>query len=180
MPYLAAQRENNMTGTTTINISTTLYNQAADYARRHNTSVDKMMERSLMALLMQTAAGIGGEELLRGDDYQALMRRIADFQEYGQGWDDDGALPLNNEVVKNFKQVLLMSTDDELRGWTIFPAANGTLLMEYKPLEAGINIGKDDFSYYSFAEGKMEGKNHQSFSPEAVIETMRHIGYAGE
>ena len=80
-----------MTGTTAINISTTLYNQAADYARQHNTSVDKMMESILMALLMQTAVGIGGEGLIRGGDYQMLMRRLSDFQEYGPGWDDDGA-----------------------------------------------------------------------------------------
>ena len=48
---LAAQRENIMTGTTTINISTTLYNQAADYARQHNTSVERMMENYIVTLM---------------------------------------------------------------------------------------------------------------------------------
>ena len=40
-----------MTGTTTININTRLYNQAADYARQHNTSVEKMMENYIVALM---------------------------------------------------------------------------------------------------------------------------------
>ena len=40
------------------------------------------------------------------------------------------------------------STDYALDGWTIFPEANGTLLMEYQKKEAGINLGISDFSYY--------------------------------
>ena len=42
--------------TTQISINTELYNHAADYARSHNTSVEKMMESYIVALLtfMQT------------------------------------------------------------------------------------------------------------------------------
>lgn len=40
-----------MTATTPINISTQLYNQAADYARKHNTSVEKMTESYFLALM---------------------------------------------------------------------------------------------------------------------------------
>ena len=40
-----------MTGTIQISISTKLYNQAADYARSHNTSVDKMVESYFLSLM---------------------------------------------------------------------------------------------------------------------------------
>ncbi len=38
--------------TTQISINTELYNHAADYARRHNTSIDKMVERYFLTLLL--------------------------------------------------------------------------------------------------------------------------------
>ena len=43
-----------MTGTTQISINTELYNHAADYARQHNTSVEKMMERMVVSFLVET------------------------------------------------------------------------------------------------------------------------------
>lgn len=48
-----------MTGTTTINISTQLYNQAADYARQHNTSVEKIMEKLFFTFLDDERKGKG-------------------------------------------------------------------------------------------------------------------------
>lgn len=108
-----------------------------------------------------------------------MLRRLSDFQEYEQGWDDADARPLNKGVVKNFKKVLELSSDSNLSGWTIFPAANGTLLLEYKASEAGINIGRDDFSYYILkSDGSVEGKNQQKFSPSAILETMQYISHA--
>lgn len=114
----------------------------------------------------------------RSQCYQDMLRRLSDFQEYEEGWDDADALPLNRSVVKNFKKVLEQSNDSILEGWTIFPAANGTLLMEYKPAEAGINIGKEDFSYYRLSRnGSLEGKNNQVFTPNAIINTMELISH---
>ena len=40
-----------MTGTTQISINTELYNRAADYARSHNTSVERMMENYILSLM---------------------------------------------------------------------------------------------------------------------------------
>ena len=115
----------------------------------------------------------------RGLPYQNMLRRLSDFQEYERGWDDGDARPLNRNVVKNFKSVLEQSTDSLLAGWTIYPAANGSLLLEYKPTEAGINIGKDDFSYYFLAsDGTIGGKNHLQFSPSAILNVMQQISHA--
>ena len=163
-----------MTNTTPINVNTELYNKAQQYAKEHNTSVDKMMENYILTILMQTAIQ-PGNSAGRGKEYQNMIGRLSDFEAYEPGWDGDDARPLNRNVSKNMRQVLEKSEDTQLSGWTIFPAANGSLLLEYKPREAGINIGKDDFSYYCLTEEKVCGKNHLPFSPEAVIETMNLI-----
>lgn len=133
------------------------------------------MEQTLDFLRKLTRESVA---LPRGHNYQEMLRRLSDFQEYEEGWDDADALPLNHSVVKNFKKVLEQSTDSQLDGWTIFPVANGTLLLEYKPAEAGINIGKDDFSYYRLnGKGDVEGKNNQQFSPTAILNTMKLISH---
>ncbi len=130
------------------------------------------MERTLEFLRSLT------KETVTQTRNQEMLRRLSDFQEYEEGWDDADALPLNRNVVKNFKKVLEQSTDSVLEGWTIFPAANGTLLLEYKPAEAGINIGKDDFSYYRLnSNGDVEGKNKQLFTPTAILNTMEYISH---
>ena len=111
----------------------------------------------------------------RGAVYQEMLRRLSDFQTYEQGWDDADALPLNAKVVKNFKTVLEGTTDSLLEGWTLQPLNNGTLLLMFKPRRAGINIGKNAFSFYDYRNGELQGDNDLKFSSKAILNTMRRI-----
>ena len=104
-----------------------------------------------------------------------MLERLSDFQEYKKGWDGEDALPLNSQVVKNFKKVLQKSIDSDLQEWTIFPAANGTLLLQNKQRKSGINIGVNGYSYYSINNGEVKGENSLKFSPKAVLATMKRI-----
>ncbi|MBQ8487600.1 MAG: hypothetical protein IJ533_08135 [Prevotella sp.] len=112
-------------------------------------------------------------KLEHGRIYTEMLERLSDFQEYEQGWDGEDACPLNHHVVKNFKKLLKKSNDTELEGWTIYPAANGTLLLQNKIRKSGINIGIDGYSYYSISEGEAKGENNLKFSPQAVLNTMK-------
>lgn len=112
---------------------------------------------------------------IRGKAYTELLERLSDFQEYEAGWDGDNALPLNHSVVKNFKSILQESSDNDLQDWTIFPSANGTLLLQNKKRKSGINIGAQGFSYYTIQNGEAQGENNLAFSPDAVLEIMKQI-----
>lgn len=112
---------------------------------------------------------------VRGQIYTEMLERLSDFQEYEKGWDGDDALPLSRQVVKNFKAVLQKSRDSELEGWTFFPSANGTLLLQNKERKSGINIGTRGYSYYEIVDGEVKGENNLRFSPKSVIETMKRI-----
>ena len=112
---------------------------------------------------------------VRGQAYLTMLERLSDYQEYKKGWDGDDALPISTLVVKNFKKVLQKSTDSDLDGWTIYPAANGTLLLQHKERKSGINIGTQGFSYYATQNGEVKGENHLKFSPKAILETMKRI-----
>ena len=111
----------------------------------------------------------------KGQVYLEMLERLSDLQEYKRGWDGEDALPLNSQVVKNFKKVLQKACDDDLREWTIFPAANGTLLIQNKMRKSGINIGANGLSYYAIKDGEVAGENHLKFSPKLVIELMKRI-----
>lgn len=111
----------------------------------------------------------------RGIVYTEMLERLSDYQEYEKGWDGDNALPLSKQVVKNFKAFLQKSKDSELQGWTIFPAANGTLLLQNRERKSGINIGTNGYSYYEIVDGEVKGENNLKFSPKSVIETMKQI-----
>lgn len=97
---------------------------------------------------------------VRGQEYMAMLERLSDYQEFKKGWDGDDALPISTAVVKNFKKVLQKSTDSELYGWTIYPAANGTLLLQHKERKSGINIGAKGYSYYVNQNGVVKGENN--------------------
>ena len=111
----------------------------------------------------------------RGMAYTEMLERLSDYQEFEKGWDGDDALPLSKQVVKNFKAMLQKSQDSELQGWTIYPAANGTLLLQNKERKSGINIGTNGYSYYEIVDGEVKGENNLKFSPKSVIETMKRI-----
>ena len=111
----------------------------------------------------------------RGMVYTEMLERLSDYQEYEKGWDGEDALPLSKQVVKNFKAMLQKSRDSELQGWTIYPAANGTLLLQNKERKSGINIGTNDYSYYEIVDEEVKGENNLKFSPKSVIETMKRI-----
>ncbi len=63
-------------------------------------------------------------------------------------------------VVKNFKKVLQKSDDSQLAGWTIYPTANGTLLLQNKERKFGVNIGANGFSYFFIENGEANGESH--------------------
>lgn len=112
---------------------------------------------------------------VRGAAYLEMIERLSDYQEYEKGWDGEDALPLDKQVVKNFKKVLQKCADSNLAGWTIYPAANGTLLLQHKVRKSGINIGMNGFSYYYIQNGEAKGENHIKFSTKAVLDTMNRI-----
>lgn len=57
----------------------------------------------------------------------------------------------------------------------LYPAANGTLLLQHIERKSGIDIGAKGYSYYVNQNGVVKGENNLKFSPKAVLDTMKHI-----
>ncbi len=52
---------------------------------------------------------------VKGPVYTEMLERLSDYQEFERGWDGDDALPLNKQVVKNFKNLLQKCRESELK-----------------------------------------------------------------
>ena len=88
-------------------------------------------------------------------------------------WDGMAELPINNEVINNINAVVQISKNKDWNNWSIEPNVNGTIFLRRN--DAAVSLGVNAFSYYMKDGSKVVGKNKISFSPEALIETIRMI-----
>lgn len=152
----------------TIELNAEIYRQLG-YLSDDRSYLEKVLE------MLRGLTRIKSTAQAHGREYTELLECLSDFQDYEQGWDGEDALPLDKDVIKNFKKVLQSSEDKLLKGWVIFPERNGTLLMQNTNAGAGINIGSKDYSYYINKDGKIIGENAKKFTPASVMETLKKI-----
>lgn len=153
---------------TTIELNAEIYRQIG-YLSDDRSYLEKALE------LLQGLTRIKSVAKARSRKYTELLESLSDFQSYEQGWDGENALPLDKNVVINFKSILQECDDSYLKGWVISPEKNGTLFMCNDQCNAGINIGIRDYSYYMNKGGKVVGENSKEFTPASVIDTMKQI-----
>ncbi|MBQ9357447.1 MAG: hypothetical protein IJT98_09195 [Prevotella sp.] len=152
----------------TIELNAEIYRQLG-YLSDDRTYLEKALE------MLRGLTRIKSTAEARGSAYTEMLESLSDFQDYEQGWDGEDAAPLYKTVIRNFKEVLQQSNDSDLKGWVIFPERNGTLFMQNEQLDAGINIGCKDYSYYINKDGKITGENGRKFTVKSHLETVRKI-----
>ncbi len=93
-----------------------------------------------------------------------------------KGWDGEDALPISYKVLKNIKDLLLISDNSDWENWTISPDGNATLGLQSKGNRALVSLGALEFSYFVKKNGRKYGESHVAFSPEVMLSVMREIG----
>jgi len=151
----------------TINVSAEIFRELG-YIASNESSLESVLNyiRSLKPK---------STELSHGAVYMALLEQLSDFQEYEQGWDGAGALPLSKKVVKNIKSVLAKTADEMLTGWMLSPETNGTILLKRDDSNAGINLGSRDFSYFLIDNGRISGENGVKFSVRNIQNVLKRM-----
>ncbi|MBQ9355885.1 MAG: hypothetical protein IJT98_01125 [Prevotella sp.] len=159
--------------TTAVNINTQLYNQVYQYAKKHNTSVDRMVESFIISTLNIPADE--DKEDAKSEAYCELMDRLREMSELEADWDDEGALPINKDVINTVRLLIDADRGDAMSQWIIFPDTNGTLMLDAKHRKATISIGIDKYSYVYHGKGFDESSNNEKLTIEALIKLIRHI-----
>jgi hypothetical protein len=133
------------------------------------------LRRVIRSLHGVNKVSIPRKKPVRGASFRHQLMRLNELANLQQNWDDDGASPIEPQVVANIKQILELSTDTALSSWVLFPDINGTLLIKIKSKQASISIGTSEFSYAYTKEGESRRASHRPFSADAVIRLINEI-----
>lgn len=119
-----------------------------------------------------------GKRLLEetSSEFQAeAFERVDHLAQLRDGWDGNGALRVCYLVLRNIRDVLLISNNEDWRHWMISPDVNGTLILQSDLHKASISVGEHEYSYISRKDGHRDGKSRITFNAEAMLSTMRRI-----
>lgn len=109
----------------------------------------------------------------------ALAEAFDKLDELGrlrEGWDGEGALPISAQVMKNMKDVMLISNNSDWENWMFGPEVNACIGLQSKGSGACVSLGGKEFSYFAIKDGKRIAASHVEFSPTDFLETLRQIG----
>lgn len=112
---------------------------------------------------------------VRSVTYRHQLARLNELAKLEKDWDEDGASPIESQVVANIRQILDLSPDAVLSSWVLFPDINGILLIKIKSKQASISIGSSEFSYAYTKDGDSRRASHKPFSANAVIRLINEI-----
>ena len=103
------------------------------------------------------------------------FERLDDLSLLKADWDGRGAKRISLYVLRNIKEVLLISDNADWKYWMISPDTNGALGLQSKNGKASISVGDKEYSYYCITENGEEGQSHVLFTPESLLSVMRRI-----
>ena len=101
--------------------------------------------------------------------------RIDHLSQLKDNWDGYGAKKISSYVLRNLREVLLISDNNDWENWTISPAPDGTLALQSKCHTSSISVGDKEFSYYSVAGSIEDWGDNVAFTPYSFLEIMRKI-----
>jgi hypothetical protein len=144
--------------------SVTSYNDVMDYMHSiHISREDK--EKVAKRLTIEVSQPALAEAYERIDHLSTLPK----------DWDGHGALPISYKVLRNIKQVLMLSQNSDWEHWVIAPDTNATLCIESEATGAVISLGAYEYSYFVKIDGVRYGDSHIDFDPESFLELMRRL-----
>lgn len=101
--------------------------------------------------------------------------RLDHLSQLKDNWDGNGAKKISYDVIRNLRDVLLISDNEDWEYWMISPAPNGSLGLQSKKHSASISVGDKVFSFYSETENGEDWDDNVMFVPSVFLDIMRRI-----
>lgn len=142
-----------------------------------NTYADVMSYLYSMPLTPEVKENIG-RRLVQEVTEPALAEAFSQIEQMSKlrkGWAGEGSYAVSPTVLKNLKQVLLISGNDDWTEWVISPDVNATVGLQSKSGQAVMSLGTSEFSYLTDRDGRERGESHVPFTAEAFLSIMRQI-----
>lgn len=101
--------------------------------------------------------------------------RLDHLSQLKDNWDGYGAKKISYNVIRNLRDVLLISDNEDWENWMISPAPNGSLGLQSKKHSASISVGDKVFSFYNETENGEDWGDNIMFVPSVFLDIMRRI-----
>lgn len=155
---------------------TTIVSEPA-VAYRTTSYMDAMAMIHTMHLTREDKERVGRRLVLETTEanLSKAFERIDHLSQLKDNWDGYGAKRISNYVLRNLRDVLLISDNDDWENWMISPTPDGTLALQSKCHTSSISIGDKEFSYYCAAGNMEDWADNVTFTPYSFLEVMRRI-----
>ena len=112
---------------------------------------------------------------LTGQYLSKALDRLEQLSLLKDNWDGYGAKKISYIILRNLREVLLISDNEDWENWMISPSTNGSLSLQSKLHTASISVGDKEFSFYSEKDNNEDWGDNVKFNPSVFHETMRRI-----
>ena len=113
------------------------------------------------------------------ENLERLTQKLQQIETLENGWDGEDALPVNPDILEFVRHLFNRCKPSDLADWMLFPNVNGTVLLQKE--NAGISIGKEEFSFFAETEDEDIGEDNVPLSIDAVKSIIKQINlYAAE
>ena len=112
---------------------------------------------------------------LTGQYLSKALDRLEQLSLLKDDWDGYGAKKISHIVLRNMRDVVLISDDEDWKNWMISPSTNGAICIQSKLHTASISVGDNEFSFYSEKDNNEDWGDNVKFNPSVFLETMRRI-----
>ena len=157
------------------NVSTTVSEPVASYPMTSYNDVMSYLHSIRIA--PEVKASVGRRLIVEVTEpyLSKAFERIDHLSLLNDDWDGYGAKKISYNVLRNLRDVLLISDNDDWENWMISPAPDGTLALQSKCHTSSISVGDKEFSYYSATDDMEDWGDNVTFTPSSFLEVMRKI-----
>lgn len=135
----------------------------AAYATNDNETIYK----SLLVLLKTTSASPTPLK-------DKMQKRLEELSKLPDGWDGEGSLSIDRGVVDFVHRVIMISTEQSMENWVLFPDARGYLYFDYTQEKniGGITISSHKIVAFIKKNGQLVKYNFDKLSEEDVVKVL--------
>ena len=105
-----------------------------------------------------------------------MLGRLEEFNNLEENWDGYGSPAIETASYRNAKAMIEHASSTLLSKWNLFPATNGTLIMNTKDDTIGsFSIGNSSFSYVAVGHDGTRVKGKKPYDIVSVISALEEI-----
>ena len=110
-------------------------------------------------------------------DTEKLLGRLGDLSRLSDGWDGEGSVSINKEIVEFTRRVIRLAKESVLKGWLVFPDSRGYLYLDYTNGKdiAGMTIAVQGMTAFVKRNGILRKYTYSKLDEKDVLNLLEEV-----